>query len=499
MKDSRSTLAESPKSRAALWIVLGAAALGLAARIIAVSLAPQSSYLPDHVSNMGWSTYAFENGPWNIYDLPERQPLVTRVKDPRSGQMVERIKPNAHACNYPPLSAYLFWVQGAVWHALDHSLVTVQPSPQFARQFGVSGPVTTRVVDTRASRFADAFPGIVFDFFLAWGVAALVRALRPDRRRKTLEAIAFAITILAPPVFLDSAWWNQADSWITCLLIWCLVFLMRERFALAGVILGAALVTKPQAILFGPVLIYIVVALRFMPGGSWRRMLNLWKTAVLAAVMVAFIAAPFMIADARDNANPDGAFRWFKRSYIGTIGKESYARTTLSAFNVWWFDLVRQGKPASGEDVQRFMSSNTPMFGVSKASIGKLLLAASVVLTWLLCARTWRWATESWPACAFLIMLAAFALPTSVHERYVYYCVPFCIALALHERKWIAPLIALLIVGTFEMTSFRWAGYPQALYFTGDGGALELSVFLSALTLFSLLYSYVVLIPRKQQ
>ena len=499
MPEHGSSQSRPPNARAGLWIICVAVALGLAARIVAVMMAPQESYLPDHVSNMGWSTYAFEHGPWNIYDLPERQPLVTRVRDPRSGRTGETIQLNAHACNYPPLSAYLFWVQGAVWHALDHEPMTMNPSRQLAQRFGVTGPVTTRVVDTRASRFADAFPGIVFDFFLAWGVAALVSALRPDRRRKTLEALAFAITLLAPPVFLDSAWWNQADSWITCLLVWCLVFLMRERFVLAGVVLGAALVTKPQAILFGPVLVYIVVALRFMPGGSWRRLFGLWRTAVMAILVVAVVAAPFMVSDANDEANPDGAWRWFKRSYIGTIGKTSYERTTLSAFNVWWFDLVGQGKPENGKQAQEFWSSNTEMFGVSKAMIGKLLLIAGVMLTWVLCARRWRFAFASWPACAFLIMLAAFALPTSVHERYVYYCIPFCIALAFYERRWIVPLLALLIVGTLEMTSFRWAGYPRALFFTGDGGALKLSVFLAVLTTFSLLYSFVALIPRSRE
>ena len=108
---------------------------------------------------------------------------------------------------------------------------------------------------------------------------------------------------------------------------------------------GAALMTKPQAILFVPVFVYIFLALRFMSGGTWRRALGLWKTAGVALVVVGFVAAPFMTSDARSDSNTEGAFRWFKRSYVGTIGEQRYDRTTLNAFNVWWFDLLAQGTP----------------------------------------------------------------------------------------------------------------------------------------------------------
>ncbi len=479
-------------------MILISLALGIIARIVAVLIAPQTSYLPDHISNMGWSTYAVQHGPWNVYDLPQNQPLVVRARD-RSGRVGQTVRLNAHACNYPPLSVYLFWLQGTVWHALDREVVTLPPPPRLARDFNVRQPVSSRVIDTRASRFADALPGIIFDILLAWGVAMLVRALRPERRSRTLESLAFAITILAPPIFLDSAFWNQADSWITCLLVWCLVFLMRQRLVAAGLIYGVAIMTKPQAILFAPVFVYVFLALRFMSGGTWRRALGLWKTAVVALLVVAFVAAPFMIADANSEANPDGALRWFKRSYLGTLGAEGYQRTTLNAFNVWWLDLLSQGSPPTDragqqEFFRKLYSPDETLLGIRKGLLGKLLLGAGIVLAWLLCARKWRWAPQSWPACTFVILLAAFTLPISVHERYIYYCIPFLIALAVHSRNWIAPLVVLLVVATFEMTSFRWAGL-QELY-APESVARGASGLLAVLTVLALLYSYVVLIPR---
>ena len=248
--------------------------------------------------------------------------------------------------------------------------------------------------------------------------------------------------------------------------------------------------------------VYVFFALRFMPGGRWRRALELWKTGAVALVVVAFVAAPFMIADAKSEANADGAFRWFKRSYLSTVGSESYQRTTLSAFNLWWLDMLAQGSPPpdrAGQQTffRKLYSPDETLLGIRKGLLGKLLLGAGVVLAWLLCARKWRWAPQSWPACTFVILLAAFTLPISVHERYIYYCIPFLIALAVHARKWIAPLVLLLIVGTFEMTSFRWASL-QNIYTPGNM-ARSASGLLAVLTVLSLLYSYAVLIPRAKE
>ena len=485
---------------AALAVVVAVLVLGLGARVICIREAPQSAYLRDHISNMGWGTYAVEHGPWNLYDLPENQPLVVQKRDERTDRLFNAVDLNVHPCNYPPMGAYLYWIQGLVWHALDDEVVTLR-TPPWAARYNVTQATESRVIDTRVSRTADASTGIVFDLFLAWGVAALVRALTPERRRRILESIAFAITMLAPPMFLDSSYWCQADSWIACLLVWCLVFLMRARLLLAGVIFGVALMTKPQAVLFMPVLVYVFFALRFKASGSWRDAFGLWKPSLAALVTAAVIAAPFMIADGVDEHNPDGVFRWFKRSYVGTIGGDQYARITLNAFNIWWLDQLSQGMPPPKGDAAaqrafftKLYSPDEQIAGISKGVWGKLLLGFGIVLAWVLCARKWRWSEASWPVCTFIVMLAAFTLPTSVHERYIYYCLPFAIALAVHERKWIAPMVALMIVGTFEMTSYAWADIRNI--FDPAKSARMWSGVLAWLTVLSLAYAFAVLIPR---
>ncbi len=449
----------APYRRAALAIVIAAAALGLVARGISVAFAPQYSYLPDHLDNMAWSDWAFRHGPWRIYDTPEYQPVPVRMLHPPTGRWVQAIQPAPHACNYPPGSAYLFWIQGALLHAFGGEAVEVRV-PKRVRRRLPQMPASNRMppVNTPAARFADAAVGIVFDYLLAWGVAALVLSLAPQRT--LAAAIAFALTVLAPPVFLDSAFWNQADAWVAAPMVWTLVWLIRRRLALAGLIYGLALLIKAQAILLSPVLAFVVLALRCMPGGSWRNLLGFWRflAAMLAAVV--FVVAPFMWLDR--NSSEHGPWRWLQRGYVSPLKAEAYARTTMNAFNVWWFDLLYETRaPGSARDPSVFDDGRT-LAGLTKNTWGKLLLAAGIVIGFGLCAWRMRWQPESWVVLSFLVLYCTFLLPTRAHERYIYFCIPFAIAMAVLRKGWIPVLAVLLVTGTAEMTSFRWVRLGKA-------------------------------------
>jgi Gpi18-like mannosyltransferase len=267
-----------------------------------------------------------------------------------------------------------------------------------------------------------------------------------------------------------------------------MVFLLRRHFTPAGVVYGLALLLKPQAILLGPVLVFVLVAMRFGPGGSWRgvgRMLGMGAVALLVAFLVSL---PHSLAGARiprsELSNVDVKWHsalWFKRAYVDTVAGDLYPRVSLNAFNVWWLDWLYWGRDPQG--------ARTRVLGISKDTLGKLLLIVGILATWGLCARKWAWAPESWVVCAFLITFCAFMLPTRVHERYIYLCIPFLIALAVHRRVWIAPLLPLLFVGTFEMTSFRWAGNPDTRAF---------SVLLALMAIAAFLYSFAVLLPKSR-
>ncbi|RMF72526.1 MAG: hypothetical protein D6744_16730, partial [Planctomycetota bacterium] len=235
-------------ARPVLWIVVGAIALGLLARLFALTYAPRYSYAPDHADFMAWSLEAYEHGPANIYKRVNRpgqgRPWLVNYRFYLAAPPYYIDGPRAipHACNYPPLSTYVFWTQGALWRMLaDDVTIEARPTKQGlvvrrqsagettdllvetpkARALGLwPGRVENQpVANTFVARFVGALPSVVFDFVLAWGVASVVRRLSDRRRWTTREAVAFGLTLLAPPIILDSAFWNQADSWIAALLV----------------------------------------------------------------------------------------------------------------------------------------------------------------------------------------------------------------------------------------------------------------------------------------
>lgn len=472
-------------------IIIIGFALGLGARGVTHVLAPDYGYLPDHLDNMSWAAYAYKHGVYQIYDLPANYPLIIRGYNRNTQLIGDVLKFTPHACNYPPGSAYIFWLKGFLWHWFDsdYSEVTLPDEARPVMQkLGLDMHIRSLRANTHLARFVDGLPALLFDFLLAIGVARLLATVFPARNR-LVDAAAFAITFVAPPVFLDSALWHQGDSCITCLLVWALHWLISGRYWLFGLIYGVALMIKPQAILIGPVILYALVASRCAVGGSWAKTLKLVSAGALSLAVALFIAAPFMYWDSQKPKNEDGAMRWFERSYRGTV-LDAYPRTTLNAFNLWWLDLMRQGAPASGRDAQRMLDSKAPLLGISKDQWGRILLAAAVALAWLLVARGTSWRTDGYVALTFMTLFVAFALPTRVHERYIFYCIPFAVVLALQSWRWTPVLLSLLIIGTFEMLSH------QLVRDVGEPVTRGLTTLMSSLTLLTLVYSYIVLLRK---
>jgi len=461
-------------ARRARTIVVVGIALGVIARVAAYATAPRFGYLPDHLDWMAWGTWARTNGPLAIYDMePELVPLLHVAPDPKSGQPTAYLAFAAHPCNYPPFSAYVYWVKGLLWHALDHDVRTV-PAPPSVRaaleQRGLPPTLELRTINTRLARAVDGAPSLLFEVLLALGVGQLVRVLRGGHATAAVAA-GFALTFAAPAIFLDGALWGQSDAWISAMLVWCLVWWLDGRYVAAGAAYGLALVTKPQAILFAPVLTYCLLALRYRRGGSWRKVAAALRAVPAAVLTVAVVAGPFMVHDAQSGA---GAWRWVERSYLRTIGSDEYAYTTLNAFNLWWLDLMAQ-RP-SDTDWWRLLDSHVPsLIGLSKDATGMLLLVVSIALGGILCARRLRWSAASCAIFAFAVLLSAFLLPTRVHERYVYYCVPFVTALAVDRWAWRPVCATLSAVGTAEMLSHLFvSATPESFAVSGTAaiGAL---------------------------
>ena len=69
-----------------------------------------------------------------------------------------------------------------------------------------------------------------------------------------------ACYVLCPALIFGSSIWGQIDSFYTLLMVLALYFISEDDVTKAAVVYAAALITKPQALLFGPVLLFWVIS-----------------------------------------------------------------------------------------------------------------------------------------------------------------------------------------------------------------------------------------------
>ncbi len=419
---------------------------------------------------MAWSDYAYEHGPTRAYDMPRGHPVWVA----RGAGKVEAVSVPLQ-CNYPPLSTLVFWLQGFLWHQLDDQVATGHVTRRGARGQPETLPVRSRIINTTVSRFVNALAGILADLVLAWGVLHLVRGLLP-RASPTLEIAGFALTALAPPIVIDSAFWSQSDSWVTAVVVWVVVCALRRRFWIAGGLYGAALMLKAQALIFAPVLAFACAAHALRPGGSPRDAWPAFRAGSIGALLViASSALPFSLG--KDSTS------WVERAYVQPV-LEQYPYTTTKAFNLWWLEGAAREQPGALRD------SRARVGGLTKDTIGRGLLALGVLISVVAATRRFGVDPAATVAIASLVSLAAFVLPTRVKARYIYYCLPFLIAMALRFRPWRVALGGLLILATAELTWNLW-------YDIGSPGAQALSVGLASLSVLVLVYSWAALLVGK--
>jgi hypothetical protein len=492
----------NPSQRRYRALLIACCLAGVAVRLGALALAPPYAFFSDHLDFMVWSAAAYRWGPTELYDLPPNTLFNTRLPrelTPGAGAGDAPIitpYPAVNACNYPPFSIDLLWVQGWIWERLDNRVIARRAGRSIAEYAGWTDdrPIRSPVVNTFASRLAGGAIPMLADFALAYGVLRIVRRLRRGAPSPGLELAAFGLVLLGPPIWLDSAFWTQMDSVVTAMLVWCVHELLARRYWTAGALYGVALLTKAQAILLAPALAFFALSLNFRDGGSIRAALGLWRTAAAAILAALALSMPQALRDARgDGPGPIaaagslqwrervvgerheyGAMRWFHRSYLGPI-QEQFPYTTLKAFNIWWLDFV------AGDQTPEALTTDTAIFGekkqtaetpgtqdsrakaekqsplrLSKTVAGRGLLAAAILGAAALCARRWRWGDDALVPFAAIVLLAAFVLPTRVHERYVYYCLPFLIAGLAAIPSWAPVVAAMVLVATFEMTWYVW-------------------------------------------
>lgn len=397
--------------------------LGLVLRfVLLATLAPTIGYAPDHNDFGRWGIQAVERGLFTLYtEAPPKRPL--QVWD---GQKWVQQYYADRVCNYPPGATYLLTLSGAGFNSAGGS-----------------------VLNTAGARACFSIWGILADFALAAGCAALVGLVAS----RAVVLWVYGVAVFYPPFWWDSAIWGQMDTVVLAPLVWMVYFLLRERYLTAGILWGVALSLKTQAILAVPVWAGVLVLHTARP----RVLIG----AAAAAGTLFVLALPFMLHGLFSSSA--GTFDWVTKSYGEPLGKTYAQYSTLKAFNIWYLDALVYDTLNAKETVGGITKQ---VWGYMALALGLVGSAAFVVVRW----RERRLGLVVWTA---LVMLCVVMLPTNVHERYLILALPWLLVMASRGWQVWPGLLALTFVMLMQLTWPLWydgysPGWIQSVYEEAD-------------------------------
>jgi hypothetical protein len=216
-------------------------------------------------------------------------------------------------------------------------------------------------------------------------------------------AAAAGLWWLSPVALLDGALWGQVDVLPAPLLILALLLAARRRWGWSGAALGLALLWKPQAAVYLPLMAAVAVT----------------RAGVEGALRAAGAAALVLAAGWLPYAGQLGAYLSdFHQTFVDV------PFTSANAYNLWW--LLGVGlRPADGH----------LLGGVSYSLAGWAVFAvAGLLATWFAI----RARDESELLLAGGVLgLAFFVLAPLQHERYLLPALPLLLAAGVRRREWL--------------------------------------------------------------
>lgn len=256
-----------------------------------------------------------------------------------------------------------------------------------------------------ATRLLMAFAPALADL----GIGVVLYLLARPRLGEKQALWLGCVVLFNPLLWYDCAVWKQVDSILALLLLCCFWALSRRRFAAAGLLYGAALLAKPQALMFGPVFALCFLLPFFWPKNAHQRAQTA-KGAALAFFccigLMALVSLPF--------TGSQTPFLWLVEKY--TVTASSYPYGSVNACNL---QALLGGN---------WVSLDTVFWGLSRRSWGILGIGGTVLFTGWLAFISWRRGRFCPFLLAGLFGCGVFTLGHSMHERYLLPAVVFLFA-----------------------------------------------------------------------
>ncbi len=349
-------------------------------------------------------------------------------------------------------------------------------------------------------------PAIITDIVLAHLVASMVLELGVSRRR---ALIAAAVVLFNPVTWSDSVIWGQVDSFGTVFLLLGVRELWRGRNERAAVIAVIAALIKPQLAILIPIVAVVAIRRALWPAGGygeegeprrrgfafefrdigWLRIVTTGAVGFLTAVL---LSAPFGLTVIGVSSTAPFLESSLLRLVFSTAAQYPYL--TVNAYN-WWALFPVDGQSVATAGGALWMPDSPVKDAAAWGAIGPvpagvvgavLLLSVAAVIAWVIARRPDRLTIL---VGVSVLALAFFAVPTRVHERYLF---PFFglagILFAFSTRWRIAYVVAALatFLNMYVVLVALYPDNPQVRDWLGIGDMVRST---SGVTVIALLHT----------
>jgi Gpi18-like mannosyltransferase len=237
--------------------------------------------------------------------------------------------------------------------------------------------------------------------------------------------IIASIYILNPVIIFNSSIWGQIDSLFVMFIISAILLLKDEKIIIASMVFTAAVLLKPQGIIFLPILLF--------------EFIKNYKINTFLSSLV-FSLAAFILIILPFSFNQD--LLWIFKLYIKTISEYPYA--SLNAFNL--FSLLG----GNWKDASQLIT----LFGMQTILTYKIMGYTFIVLITAFVAFLYlKGKTIALPGISALILITGvFVLSSGMHERYMYPATALILLvfILINDKRYLILYGAVSITGFFN-------------------------------------------------
>lgn len=339
--------------------------------------------------------------------------------------------------DYPPGYMYILYVIAALRHALDLTW------------------------DSSLSVVLTKMPAMLADL----GIGYFIYRVAGKYFKKSGAAILSAFYLFCPAVILDSAVWGQTDSVYTLFVVWMCYLITEKKLIPSYFSFAVAILLKPQALMFAPVLIFGIIDQVFLEDFNWKKFgINL-GLGIVAILMIGLFMLPF-------------GFQEALAQYTETLGSYEYA--TVNAYNIWTL-FGKNWAPQA--DI---------FLGLTYKTWGTVFIVLTVIASGLISFRAKKNPSKYYLTAAFIIT-SVFLFSVRMHERYIFPAIIFLLlAYAIYPKKEI--LFSYLAIAS---CAFLNMAHVEFVYDVNNFNAKEpVTLFISFLMLLSFAYMIYMIVIR---